>query len=143
MKFKSQEWRERQQQKFNKDKITLTKAGETFNVYDRIQSEREDTEIYPTMEKYGCLKVNQLDAQLIYGDFTGVKDLRDVKEKQIKAINMFNKLPIDTRKKFNNDYNQFLKNGEKYLKLEIEKLKAEQVTTAPAETTTEIKQEAK
>ena len=120
--FKCYGWRQRQQQSFDKSKITLKKAGEEFNVYDRIQEEREDTEIYPTMEKYGCLKANVLDAPFVYGDFTSVKDLRDIKDKQIAAVNLFNKLPLETRKTFNNDYNQFMKDGEKYLKSKMEKL---------------------
>lgn len=108
--------RKRATQSFDKEKITLTKAGKTFNVYDKIQEGREDTEIYPTLEKYGCIDRMMLDHQGIYDDFTKYGELRDIKEQQKLANQMFYDLPLDVRQKFNNDISVFMKDGEKFVK---------------------------
>ena len=119
-KFEFMNWRERKAQKFDKSKITLTKAGKTFNVYDKIQEGREDTEIYPTLEKYGCIDRMMLNKQGVYADFQNFNDLRDLKDQQNMATNMFYNLPLETRKEFNNNINTFVKEGEKWLKNKIE-----------------------
>lgn len=108
--------RKRATQSFDKEKITLTKAGKTFNVYDKIQEGREDTEIYPTLEKYGCIDRMMLDHQGIYDDFTKYGELRNIKEQQKLANQMFYDLPLDVRQKFNNDISVFMKDGEKFVK---------------------------
>ncbi len=113
--------RKRATQSFDKEKITLTKAGKTFNVYDKIQEGREDTEIYPTLEKYGCIDRMMLDHQGIYDDFTKYGELRDIKEQQKLANQMFYDLPIDVRQKFNNDISVFMKDGEKFVKKMVDK----------------------
>lgn len=103
-------------QNFDKDKIMLTKAGKTFNVYDKIQEGRADTEIYPTLEKYGCIDRMMLDKQSVYADFQNFKGLREMKDQQIMAEQMFYNLPLEVRQKFNNDKSLFMKDGEKYIK---------------------------
>lgn len=122
--FEFMNWREKKSQKFDKSKITLTKAGKTYNVYDKIQEAREDTEIYPTLEKYGCIDRMMLDSQGVYADFQNFNDLRDLKDQQNMATNMFYNLPLETRKEFNNNINTFVKEGEKWLKNKIEEEKA-------------------
>lgn len=130
-------WRERHSQEFDKEKITLKKAGKEFNVYDAIQEAREDTEIYPTLEKYGCLDKIMLNKELTLADFKeykGYADLRDIKEQQIKANEMFYNLPLETRQHFNNDINQFVKDGEKYINELIKQEQAQKTTvTEPKE----------
>lgn len=116
--FDMHKWRERKSQEFDRSKITLKKAGKEYNVYDAIQEAREDTEIYPTLEKYGCLDKLMLNKELTAADFkeyAGFADLRDLKQQEIKAKQMFYDLPLETRKHFNNDINQFVKDGEKYI----------------------------
>lgn len=108
--------RKRAAQSFDKENITLTKAGKTFNVYDKIQESREDTEIYPTLEKYGCIDRMMLDHQGIYDDFTKYGELRDIKEQQKLANQMFYDLPLEVRQKFNNDISVFMKDGQKFVK---------------------------
>ncbi len=130
MDFEKFKWRERKSQTFDKSKISLTKAGKTYNVYDKIQEAREDTEIYPTLEKYGCIDRMMLNTQGVYADFTSFKGLREMKEQQQMADKMFYNLPLETRKVFNNDKNIFTRDGEKWLK---EKIKAEE-TAKKAET---------
>lgn len=116
-------------QSFDADNITLTKAGKTFNVYDKIQEGREDTEIYPTLEKYGCIDRMMLDHQGIYDDFTKYGNLRDIKEQQRMANQMFYDLPLEVRQKFNNDISVFMKDGEKYMKklVDIDIAKAKEI----------------
>ena len=127
MKFKCMDWRERKQQTFDRKKITVTMAGNTMNVYDRIQEAREDTEIIPTLEKYGCIEGHmQVDPKKMYADFTGLTDLRGVLDAKIQAENLFYSLPLEEREHFNNDINQFTKNGEKYLKSKVEAFEKQQ-----------------
>lgn len=114
--FEFMKRRKRAAQSFDKENITLTKAGKTFNVYDKIQEGREDTEIYPTLEKYGCIDRMMLDHQGIYDDFTKYGELRDIKEQQKLANQMFYDLPLEVRQKFNNDISVFMKDGQKFVK---------------------------
>lgn len=145
--FTHYEWRRRNAQSFDKSKITLKKAGKEFNVYDKIQENREDTEIYPTLEKYGCIDKMMLNKEGVYGDFTQYKGLRELKEQQEMAKNMFYNLPLETRQKFNNDMNVFIKDGEKYMKnlIDEEKQKKQNIEKAQQEQkiqqTENIKQE--
>lgn len=122
--FNYLKWRERKSQSFDKANITLKKAGKEFNVYDAIQANREDTEIYPTLEKYGCIDRMMLNSQGVYADFTTFKGLREIKEQQEMANNMFYNLPLETRQVFNNDKNVFMRDGEKWLKNKIAEEKA-------------------
>lgn len=124
MEFNHFNRRERKSQNFDKNSITLTKAGKTYNVYDKIQENSEDTEIYQVLEKYGCIDRIMLNKEDVYGDFTAFKGLRDMKDQQIMAENMFYSLPLQTREKFNNDKNLFMKEGEKYIKGLIDAEKA-------------------
>lgn len=121
VKFKPIIERTRMAQTFDKDTITLTKAGKAFNVYDKIQENREDTEIYPTLEKYGCIDRMMLDTRGVYADFQEFKGLREMKEQQIKADEMFNSLPLDVRIQFQNDKNLFMRDGKKWIKELIDK----------------------
>lgn len=123
--------RTRMAQSFDKNSITLTKAGETYNVYDKIQESREDTEIYPTLEKYGCIDRMILNKKGVYADFQEFKGLRELKEQQIKADEMFYSLPLDVRTKFQNDKNLFMRDGEKWIKEVIAKEEANNNKTYP------------
>lgn len=114
-------------QSFDKDKITITKCGKTFNMYDFIQSGREDTEIVPTLEKYGCLDRMQVSAQGTYADITNAMDLRSLYDQEIELKNIFESLPLEERRIFNHDFYDFKQNGLKYFeeKAQVE-LKAQQ-----------------
>ena len=114
--FKALVIRPRHQQNFDKDNITIKKAGKQINVYQMIQENREDTEIYPTLEKYGSIERLQLNAQGAYGDFTQIKDLRTAIDQAEKANELWETLPLDTRREFQNNKKLFLENGEEYLK---------------------------
>lgn len=138
MKFKSIYKRERKAQSFDPEH-TIDMAGKQVSVYDMIQKNREDTEIYPTLEKYGTIERMKLDAKKVYADFTAFKDTRSMLDQQKMAEKMWWDLPFDVRKEFDNNMHTFIKGGEKYLK---EKIKAQEVAQpTPVEPTTETKGE--
>lgn len=108
-------------QSFDKEKIFIVMKGQKINMYDKIQEGREDTEIYPTLEKYGCIDVMKANFQTISEELTEVKGLRDMFHKQQKAREMWERLPLDVRQKFNNNHYEFVEKGETWLKSEIKK----------------------
>lgn len=118
--------RKRMSQTFDKEKIVLKKAGETINVYDYIQSNREDTELKPTLEKYGCIPTQNIDLNKTAGDFTQLNDMRTMLEQQKKAVEMWNGLPIDVRQSFNNNINDFVENGEKWVQNKIKEVQKQE-----------------
>lgn len=120
-------------QSFDKEKITMKRAFGEVNVYDFIQEGREDTEIYPTLEKYGSIEPMKLkveNAEQMYNDFTQIQELggyRGILEYQKKAKEMFYQLPSELRKEFNNDINKFTKEGAEYLNKKIAEMKEKEI----------------
>jgi hypothetical protein len=108
-------------------KPKLIKAGKEFDVYDWIQAAREDTEIYPTLEKYGSLKRMEIDVNTLYGDITEIKDLRDIHDMIKKSEEIWEGLPVEVRREFNHDKQRFMNEGEEWIK----KLKDEQEKNKP------------
>ena len=106
--------RERKQQTFDIHEKTK-QYGKEVEWYQLIQEAREDTEIYPTLEKYGCLDKIMVHPNKMMTDFTEFKDLRSMKDQQIKAKEMWESLPYDIRMDFNNNVNEFIEKGEEYI----------------------------
>lgn len=118
MEFEKFKWRERASQHFDKEKIVFEKKGKKINIYDFIQEGREDTEIYPTLEKYGCIDKMILNREDVYADYTELQkmqDLRGVKDFEIQAKTMFYNLPLEVRKEFDNDINKFTRGADNYI----------------------------
>ena len=90
---------------------TFIKYGKEYDIQEYIEASREDTEIIPCLEKYGCLKPMELNAQGLYGDFTKYNDLRSTMEKKIQIENMWNQLDTKVKNEFNNDMNEFIDRG--------------------------------
>lgn len=138
MEFDKFKWRQRQQQHFDKETIVVEKCGKKINIYDMIQEAREDTEIYPTLEKYGCIDKMMLNREDVYADFTKLQEMRDlrgIKDFDIQAKNMFYNLPLEVRKEFDNDINKFTRNADTYIaKLKAEDAKVAEKTNIKAET---------
>lgn len=101
-------------QSFDRKKITLTKAGQTFNLYDYIQAQREDTEIYPTLEKYGNLEIISRPATEVFADVSDAMDLRSLYDQDRRLNDIFEGLPLKEREYFNHDFYKFKENGLKY-----------------------------
>ena len=57
----------------------------------------------------------------MYGEFKEL-DLQDVENGHKRALEMWNTLPLSIREKFHNNPNEFIKDGETWLKSEVEKL---------------------
>lgn len=105
-------------QKFQK--AIIIKQGKEIDVDAMIQAGREDTEIYPTLEKYGCLDKLEIDNKGVYGDFREIKSLENIIEQNEKATNLWNNLPLEVREQFGNDKTKFLNEGEEWLKKKID-----------------------
>lgn len=122
--FNKKNIRVRVQQHFDKDKIEVTKAGKKYNVYQAIQEAREDTEIYPTLEKYGCIDRLKLNEAEVYADLRNIKTLRNsldqIKEAEVLWLN----LPLETRREFAHSKREFLEKGEKWLKTKLDEIEA-------------------
>lgn len=106
-------------QTFDPEKNVIKRKGQTINLYDFIQENREDTEIYPTLEKYGSIDKIIVDKPKIYADFQELMSLRDIHEQEQKANELWESLPFDIRKEFSNDRLNFMQNGETWLKNKI------------------------
>lgn len=126
--FKINTERKRMSQDFDAEKITVTKAGVEMNVYEWIQESREDTEIYPTLEKYGCVedaaKAMRLKTPELYADMREIKDLRSSIEQVNKANELWERLPLDVRKEFNHNSAEFVEKGEQWLKNKVDEMTA-------------------
>ena len=124
-------------QEFGRPKLKM--KGKEFDIYDWIQENREDTEIIPTLEKYGCLDRMKIDDDVLYGDITELMKggLRGIMEREQETEDLWNSLPWEYRQEFQNNKALFIENGEKWLKDRIEKAK----TITDSETTGEIKGE--
>lgn len=126
---------EKYAQNFDKEKITITMKGQTFNMYDYIQAGREDTEIYPTLEKYGNLQPLERPAEDIIADFSANMDLRDLAEQENRLRTLFDNLPLKEKQIFKNDYYRFKTDGLDYYtkkaQKEIEALQKKQTTVPP------------
>lgn len=117
--------RNRVQQDFDRTKITYVKCGKEINIYDEIQANRVDTEIIPTLRKYGNLKPLEVDYKGMYGEFQKM-DLRDVfelKQKQTICLTAY-------QQKSKHNLTTTLKNlPKKHLNGLKKKIKTKQPTT--------------
>lgn len=113
-------------------KPTFVKYGKEIDIQEYIEASREDTEIYPTLLKYGTLKPLQKSYEAIYGDFTEYNDFRTLNDKAIQANKMWDELPTDIKHEFNNDKNEFIDRGMEWAKNQIEK-QTQAVIETPAE----------
>lgn len=105
-------------QDFDHTKITFTKAGKKYNIYDVIQTAREDTELYPTLEKYGMIPNVENAEQFcknrgnaFFAEFSETMDKRDVHELNKKSEEMWLDLPREVREIFHNDKEEFMTTG--------------------------------
>lgn len=113
--------RHRFAQNYDRTKIFVTKAGKRYNCYDAIQAANVDTDIYNTLEKYGSIEpMYRKNVEEIQQEFTEFMSLRDIQEQHIKANQMWENLSPGVREEFKNDIFNFMQNGEKWLKDQID-----------------------
>lgn len=130
MKFRKRGDRTEVGQKFDIKNTFWIKAGKKINVYDYIQSESEDTDIYKTLEKYGSLEKIELDHKGFYGDFETM-DKMALHEKLKKAEELWGGLPIEVKTEFNNDKLKFMQEGKDWLQKKIKSISMQQQETKP------------
>lgn len=105
-------YRTRRQKHFDPNEIFITKAGKKINVNQWIQESKDDTEIYAMIEKYhGDINAIPKEFGGIIGDLTEYQDLRTVMDKEIKAKEMWESLPLKLRAEFGNNKYEFLEKG--------------------------------
>ena len=76
----------------------IKRAGQELDVRSWIDSAREDTELYKTLEKYGCIDRMIVNVESVYGDMTQIMDLRDSLEQIKQADELWESLPLDFHK---------------------------------------------
>jgi predicted transcriptional regulator len=108
---------------------TLTKTGRTYNLYDSIQEAREDTEIEPTLKKYGCIDRMIVNMPDVYADLRGMNDLKSTIERQKKGQEIWDNMPREVKEEFNNNIYNFMDNGMEW----AQKKQEEQAATIIAE----------
>lgn len=105
----------------------ITKYGQELDVREWIHENNVDCEIYETLEKYGTIKQRSIDMPQLLGEIENL-DLRKHLDREIATGKLWENLPLDVRKEFNHDKNNFAENGETWLKDKIEEAK---ITTEP------------
>ena len=115
-------------QTFDRD-YTLTKAGRTYNLYDSIQEAREDTEIEPTLKKYGCIDRMIVNIPDVYADLRGMNDLKSTIERQRRGQEIWDNMSREIKEEFNNNIYNFMDHGLEW----AEKKQKEQAATIIAE----------
>ena len=108
-------------QNYDRTKIEITKAGKTYNLYDSIQAQREDTEIYPTLEKYGNLDVMRRTPIENYEEFNTAINMQDLLMQDKHLEEIFDNLSSEDRKEFNNNFYEFKQKGLKYFTKKAQK----------------------
>lgn len=101
-------------QDFDRKKIEFKRNGKMVNMYDWIQEQNQDLEIYEVLEKGGTLNSADMTNEQIYGNFKDATSLRNICDRKVAINNIFETLPINVRRIFNNDLSNFIENGEKY-----------------------------
>lgn len=145
MKFNTayQDKRDEFAQNFDINKITETKCGQTYNVFDRIQAANIDTDIKEVLRKYGCTIDEGVEYMKRRGGMQGIfADISKLQERaqslpelhniQREAQETFDQLPTEVKQKYGNNLEEFLKAAENFAKNQ----KKETATT-------EVAQEAK
>lgn len=124
--------------KYDQDEYFVKKGKKIF-IKEFTKLANEDCEIYPTLEKYGLTTPEQLpekmfDNQAFVGDLEDFKDLRTSLDRQIKAKQMWENLPLSIRDKFGHDINRFVDESPKFLEELKSKIQEQQAPKIVNET---------
>lgn len=119
---KFRKWGDRNpvQQEFDREKITITKAGVTYNVYDSIQEANVDTDIVEVMKKYHCQQDDAIKfmeqkggMKGIYADFAQLQEkaqtIPDLFVLKQHSDELFANLPSEIREKYGCNLEEFFK----------------------------------
>lgn len=127
-------------QNFDKEKIQIKRGGKKINLYEFIQENGVDCAINDVINKYGTgVGINKIQKtpEEIIADFSDYNDLMTFKNRELKANEMFNSLPVNIKQQFNNSKQEFMDKGLKWAENLVSKAKtkAEQANAALASTT--------
>lgn len=88
---------------------TLIKKDSVINVYERIQADRDATDINKLMERFALGDSEALDINKgFYIDARDMpKDYREVFERGLEAEQYFDSLPVELKEMFDNSYSVF------------------------------------
>lgn len=123
-----------------REKRKITKFGEPFivmggkkkNLRRMIEENAKDTGIYEQIDKYGLNPIQEIPIEETIQDYTQIAgDLRTSMEKGMEAKRKWSELPLEIRKEFNHDPNEFMKHGhdwmiQKFQKMEEKRIKQEE-----------------
>ena len=105
--------------RLNKDGIKqLVKKSTKKNIYDRIQASRDECNIYEILRRSDPAMRESLENRIIKANLTDTGEVYDItdmptnlvqaRQMLIDADNKFKTLPLEVRKEFNNNANEFL-----------------------------------
>lgn len=116
----SEKFRKKITHTFDRKKVMVTKAGQTYNVYDKIQKYAHDTNFYKVLEDYNCTpdeamermktNMNEVKGLMEFGK-TYAQHLMEVQQ----AKDQFDLLPVHIKQKFNNSVKEFIEHGHEYV----------------------------
>lgn len=116
--------RVRASQKFNRDAIHIVQKGQKLYLTELMEANREDTEVYPTLEKYGCTEKCCKQSPLEFGEQLN-PDLMTAVEIMRKGEEIWSSLNIKTREFYENSKEKFIQNAHKDFLAEQEKMQKE------------------
>lgn len=119
-------------------KPTFKKFGKEIDIQEYIEAGRPDTEIYPCLEKYGCLKPLERTPSEIYADCTEYNDLRTTIEKGRKLKEIWANMPTKIKNQFNNDPNEFIDRGMEWAKNEMQNQKIAETNAETVQATNPV-----
>lgn len=105
--------------RLNRDGVKqLVKKATKKNIYDRIQASRDECDIYEILRRSDPNMRESLENRIIKANMTDTGEVYDItdmptnlvqaRQMLIDADNKFKSLPIEVRKEFNNNPNEFI-----------------------------------
>lgn len=118
----------------------VVQAGKVICWKKFIQENNKDLNIYEVLEKYNGKYVNRLkyDPEVEKAEIDHTLTLDKVFERQERLKEQFLNLPLEVRKEFNNDVNEFTDRGQTWL---AEKIKTIQKEAQEKQTKEEMKKQ--
>lgn len=100
------------------DKAFFIMKGKKIIIKDYVQENAEGTDFYKNLEKFGNLEttieyMSKNRAELVENFEEAVK-LQDIEDRRLELLNIWERLPIEIRDSFNNDFSNFMNNGSKF-----------------------------
>jgi TusA-related sulfurtransferase len=118
MKYRTQWSEKKKSEGINIGEPTITIKGQKINIKEWINENNTDCEIYETLEKYGIINVRKIDDAEIkkIASEIGNMNLMEAMEKMKEGERIWINLPLETRKEFNNDVEEFITRGNDWIK---------------------------